>query len=844
MTALHSAFSRTLIGLPALAVVLTATHARAAVPAVIIDAQQTIGSNLYNPQAIAIAPNGTVYVADTQNNQIVALTTNLPGSSSQAPVTTPGYFLTGPAGLAVDGAGDLYIADTPGANSRIIEVLASNGVLTNSIKLIYSGETLNDPISLAIDGNTLFIGDAEGFGGGAIYTITSGGSLKLLNITGLPSRFTPGALSRDGKGNLYIANSAANNGGLYIAPSTGGAAQPITTGSFAFGQPTGLALDSTGNLFALGQLQNSAGGEQVVEFPAGATNTPYLLPSNNLGNSSEIAVDPSGNVDVVEVNNGHRGSGLVIQLNYLNAVYLGDAGVYSKGTAVPFNFEFNASTTFNGFRAVTVGDPGTTADVVKATGGNCNTQNLFGISAYQPYICNQSFQSTAQYVGTRVSSIQVKGSGTSILASSPVYEVGDGAAQVNYPLDMNTTQLGLIQPQGITISGFDQKVYIADFSGQTVYSMNSLNGNSAHAVSTGSIHLQAPSAVAMNGEGDLYIADYTLAEVIVVPTTTGKSPFVLNTGGLLQHPISLTLDALGDLYIGDSGANGTNAGSGSPGYVVEVAYGGSAFLLPTPGQTVIFPEALVVDNVTGNLFVGDGGDVSSGLGQIVKVPADGSNATIVTPTGVTAPMNPAGLTLDAAENLYVLDGTAGTITVVPPTGASHLLNFDNSSLSAPSAMASSAGAQSFVIANLGGGNNNALVYLNGNSSTLAFGSQAVNTPSATQTATVANIGNQTLKLNNNYYSPKPIPGFTLTGSNTCAGGDNLAPASAGCAFSVQFTPTRTGQANQSVSINSNAYNSGTPAINLTGTAVQSQPQVRTTLQTRANTIRSLKRKLK
>ena len=33
--------------------------------------------------------------------------------------------------------------------------------------------------------------------------------------------------------------------------------------------------------------------------------------------------------------------------------------------------------------------------------------------------------------------------------------------------------------------------------------------------------LSAPSAVAVNGEGDLYIADFNLGEVIVVPTTTG-----------------------------------------------------------------------------------------------------------------------------------------------------------------------------------------------------------------------------------------------------------------------------------------------------------------------------------
>ncbi len=51
-----------------------------------------------------------------------------------------------------------------------------------------------------------------------------------------------------------------------------------------------------------------------------------------------------------------------------------------------------------------------------------------------------------------------------------------------------------------------------------------------------------------------------------------------------------------------------------------------------------------------------------------------------------------------------------------------------------------------MVANLGGGTANSLVYLNGNSVTFAFGSQANNSMSAFQTATVANIGNQSLTL--------------------------------------------------------------------------------------------------
>ena len=811
----NSVWTRNL-SIPAIAILFSASSALAAAPAVVVDAQQTIGSNYSNPQSVAVAPNGTVYVADTNNNRVVALITNLPGTSTQSTVNAG--TLTSPQALAVDARGDLYIGDrpSPGHIGRVIEVVAnSSGVLTSQVSQIYYGSLLTAPTSLAVDSsNTLFIGESETCGTGAIYSLPAGGTTPhQVNITGLPSAFTPSALVRDASSNLYFANSASTNGGVYVVPMAGGAAQPIATGSFVINRPSGLARDSSGDLFILSLLGGSCttAGEQLVEIPAASPTTPYMIPTSNLQTSSGMALDPSGNLDVAE-----SGDGVVTQLNFLNPVDLGAVDVFKTGTPVVFNFEFNAPATLSGFRAVTVGDLGASNDVVQGSSGNCTNRTLSGNTAYQPYTCDQTFEATPQYAGTRVSAIQVKGSGSAILASSPVYETGLSAAQITYPLDVTTTAIGLVEPQGLAISGFDHTVYVADLGSGMVYSTSGINGSTLKPVSTGTITLQAPSAVAMNGEGDLYIADFNLGEIIVVPTTTGKTPSVVNTGGLLQHPISLAVDFLGDLYIGDSGSDGNSASAGNPGYVVELPYNGPAFKVAIPGVAVIFPQALAVDSINGNLFIGDGGDVSTGIGQIVKVPADGGNASPVSVTGATPPTDPSGLTFDAAENLYVLDGAAYTITVVPPTGASRLLDFTNTSLDAPSALASSAGSQSFVIANVGNATSNNLVFLNGNSSTLAFGNVPVNGDSATQIATVTNIGNQTLTLSNPYYSVnQTVTAFDVQSSTTCMP-ENLNPAES-CSFNVQFRPMAASALSQQVTIRSNAYNSGLPLINLTGT---------------------------
>src|ERR1700722_10145944 len=94
--------TRRLSSLPAIAMLFCASHAFAAAPAVVADAQQTLGSCFNVPQGIAVAPNGTVYVADTSNNQIVMLTPNLPGNSTSAVVTTGRLY--SPQGIAVDAA--------------------------------------------------------------------------------------------------------------------------------------------------------------------------------------------------------------------------------------------------------------------------------------------------------------------------------------------------------------------------------------------------------------------------------------------------------------------------------------------------------------------------------------------------------------------------------------------------------------------------------------------------------------------------------------------------------------------------------------------------------------------
>jgi hypothetical protein len=679
---------------------------------------------------------------------------------------------------------------------------------------------------------TLFIGDYSP--NGTIYSLAAGSTtLTPLTFTGaLPAQFTPGALLRDSSNNLYIADNGfglTDLGGIFKAPATGGVSTKVATELFSINQPSGLAFDAVGNLYVLTLLGSGTGynpGQQVLIIPAASPTTPYILPNNGINTSSSMAFDNRGNLDVLDSQDG-----AVIQLSSPNPVNLGNVFVGQAGSPVQFNFEFNAPVTLRGFQVLSQGDVST--EISQAAGGNCtlgphNTIGAGGprISAFFPYNCKEYYEGTPTYPGVRNGAIQARGTGTTILASVPVWQTGFAGTEVVYPLTATPTVKNLQQPQAIAISGLNKTVYVADTQAGKVYSYAGLANTNQKTVNTGTIALSAPSALALDGAGDLYIADFGpdpgVGQVVKVPLTTGAAPSVVNTGTLLQHPIALAFDYLGNMYIGDAGQGGVLAGASNPGFLVKVPVGGAAFQMQIPtGLSIIFPQALATDPYTADLLIGDGGDSAAypPQGQVVKIFADGSG-------GGTGPINgvndPTGLAFDQAEDLYILDGFANTITAVggPTSGTTPwLVNFDNTTLSSASAFAISAGGQSFVVANIGTGSSNDLVYLNGNASKLAFGTVNVGTPSQPQTATVYNIGNLDLTLKTPYYVTNGFnAAFDVLNSSTCANNLMLAP-SISCTMNVQFTPQSLGSTSQQIVVESDGYNGTTnnPVLTVQGT---------------------------
>jgi sugar lactone lactonase YvrE len=259
-----------------------------------------LGSGFNTPGGVAVDAAGNVYVAD-YGNRLVQEIEAVGGSIPSGPtIRTLGSGFFTPLGVAVDGAGNIYVADLQ--SNLVYEIVAVGGSIPSSPTIRTLGSGFSFPRGVAVDGE----GNVYVSGGNnhAVYELVAvGGSVPATNptILTLGSGFNdPAGVAVDGAGNVYVAD--LDNSAVTELVAVGGsvpATNPtILTLGGGFTQPEGVAVDGAGNVYVAVQGNGAVYELVAVGGSIPATNPTILTLASGFNAPAAVAVDGAGNVYV------------------------------------------------------------------------------------------------------------------------------------------------------------------------------------------------------------------------------------------------------------------------------------------------------------------------------------------------------------------------------------------------------------------------------------------------------------------------------------------------------------------------------------------------------------------
>jgi sugar lactone lactonase YvrE len=296
----------------------------------------------YLPDGVAVAASGNVYASSgstirriSSAGEAIILAGNDQSLGDDDGVGTAALFFE-PKGLSVDGDGNVFVADSQNhsirkiTSARVVTTLAgSAGFLSNAGSVDGTGAAarFSAPVGVALDGGgNVYVADADN---SSIRKITSAGVVSTLagaprftgstDDVGPAARFyNPRAVVVDGSGNVFVADTGNHTirkitaaGEVSTLAGTAGSAGsldgPLSTA--LFNQPYGVAIDASGTLYVADAGNNTirkiTGG--VVSTLAGTAGSQGS--ADGPGNAAlfyypqSLAVDGIGNVFVADTNN-------------------------------------------------------------------------------------------------------------------------------------------------------------------------------------------------------------------------------------------------------------------------------------------------------------------------------------------------------------------------------------------------------------------------------------------------------------------------------------------------------------------------------------------------------------
>jgi uncharacterized protein (TIGR03437 family) len=310
------------------------------------DAGPATGAQLFDPYGVVLDNSGNLYIADQLNNRIRKVSpdgtiTTVAGNGTSGYTGDGGAATSAelyhPCGLALDSAGNLYIADAP---SNVIRKLSTNGTIATvagNQTASFAGDgaaatsaSLNEPLGVAVDAaGNIYIADSFNsrirmVANGTITTLAGNSFIGLSGDGGAATSATlnrPQGVAVDAAGNVYIADTdnhvvrkVAVDGTISTVAGNGtwgysGDGGPATQAALFY--PKSVAVDAAGNLYiadtfnsrirvvaADGTITTVAGNGVPGDRGDGGPAT-----SARLKFPSAVALDAAGNLYIADTQN-------------------------------------------------------------------------------------------------------------------------------------------------------------------------------------------------------------------------------------------------------------------------------------------------------------------------------------------------------------------------------------------------------------------------------------------------------------------------------------------------------------------------------------------------------------
>jgi sugar lactone lactonase YvrE len=497
-----------------------------------------------------------------------------------------------PTGLVVDAGGTIYVSDA--GNSAVRAVDAATGAVTTIVHPADVGSggpgaPTFTPVGLALDGaGNLYVADfghvpSGGVGtetGGAVYRVSlSGGGVTVLagspaygpatvDGTGAAARFShPRGLAYDGQGALYAADECAVRR-IDVASSA------VTTlaAQACLARLYGLASDGAGTLYAADEAS-------VIVAVATATGAAHAIAGQP---------DTYGSAD---------GVGAAATFSGPTGVALGPD--HTLRIADTGNYSVRALATATSAVSTLAGAPAAAA-AVDGTGSSARfdapqgaafdgTRTLYVVDWNDDTVRAVDVASGAvrTLAGTAGVAGSADGTGPAAAFNQPTYAAYDGAGQLyvsdsgNFAvrrIDVATAAVttvagGGFVPEGLALDG-SGALYVADSAFSTILRVDPKTGATsafagAHSRGCatgdgvgGSAGFCGPQGLAYDGIGNLYVTDnqsvrrvdLATAQVTTIAGSPGASGTADGVGAaaLFDSPSGLAYDGAGHLYVADS----------------------------------------------------------------------------------------------------------------------------------------------------------------------------------------------------------------------------------------------------------------------------------------------------